>query len=143
LRAGYLDNINNSQLASVPAFPSNFAALGISVGGHISNVDTLTTYTGNTVQTGDNYPRLGAPVGASISADIAAIQADSPNTPTKNVAFSNLMFMMVDATDLNTPETGVTITATISKDGAAFASCTNSASEVSGAGTRSTSRKPK
>jgi hypothetical protein len=31
-----------------------------------------------------------------------------------------------------TPETGVTVTATISKDGGAFASCTNSVTEVSG-----------
>jgi hypothetical protein len=38
--------------------------------GHISNVDTLMTYTGNTVQTGDSYARLGLPNGASISADI-------------------------------------------------------------------------
>ncbi len=35
--------------------------------------DTLTTYTGNTPQTGDSFARLGAPVGASISADITAI----------------------------------------------------------------------
>lgn len=34
--------------------------------------DTLTTYTGNTVQTGDAYARLGAPAGASVSADVAA-----------------------------------------------------------------------
>jgi len=36
-------------------------------------VDTLTTYTGNTVQTGDNFARIGAPVGASISADLADV----------------------------------------------------------------------
>jgi hypothetical protein len=52
--------------------------------------------------------------------------------PTKGVELANVMFMMVDATDLNTPETSVTVTATISKDGGAFASCSNSASEVSG-----------
>jgi hypothetical protein len=40
-------------------------------------VDTLTTYTGNTVQTGDSYARLGAPAGASVSADIAAIEAQT------------------------------------------------------------------
>lgn len=40
-------------------------------------VDTLTTYTGNTVQTGDSFARLGAPAGASISADIAAIEAQT------------------------------------------------------------------
>jgi hypothetical protein len=39
--------------------------------------DTVTTYTGNTKQTGDNYVRLGAPVGASISADIAAVPVAS------------------------------------------------------------------
>ena len=53
------------------AFPVNFSALGISAGGHISNVDTLTTYTGDTPQTGDCFARLGAPAGASISADIS------------------------------------------------------------------------
>ena len=40
------------------AFPANFASLGINVSGHISRttlVDTVTTYTGNTPQTGDSY----------------------------------------------------------------------------------------
>src|SRR5579872_2243210 len=45
-------------------FPTNFSALGISVGGHISNVDTLTTYTNNTPQTGDAYAYLGTNLGA-------------------------------------------------------------------------------
>lgn len=40
-------------------------------------VDTLTTYTGNTPQTGDNFARLGAPAGASVSADIAAVKAQT------------------------------------------------------------------
>lgn len=35
--------------------------------------DTVTTYTGNTPQTGDAYARLGAPSGASVSADILTI----------------------------------------------------------------------
>lgn len=39
--------------------------------------DTLTTYTGNTPQTGDSFARLGAPAGASVSADIAAIEAQT------------------------------------------------------------------
>jgi hypothetical protein len=46
-------------------------------------VDTLTTYTGNTPQTGDAFARLGAPVGASTSADIAAMQADTDNIQTR------------------------------------------------------------
>ena len=38
---------------------------------------TITTYTGNTVQTGDAFARLGAPVGASHSADVAAVKSDT------------------------------------------------------------------
>ena len=41
------------------------------------------------------------------------------------------MFLMVDSTDHVTSKTGLTITATRSIDGAAFASCANSATEVS------------
>lgn len=41
------------------AFPANFSSLGITAGGHISDVDTLTTYTGNTLQTGDSFARIG------------------------------------------------------------------------------------
>jgi len=40
-------------------------------GTDIQLCDTITTYTGNTVQTGDSFARLGAPAGASVSADIA------------------------------------------------------------------------
>lgn len=41
----------------------------------VTTVGTLTTYTGNTLQTGDSFARLGAPVGASISADVAGVPA--------------------------------------------------------------------
>lgn len=56
--------------------------LGVAADGDISgNLDgtvaTLTTYTGNTVQTGDAYARLGAPAGASTAADIAAVKAQT------------------------------------------------------------------
>jgi hypothetical protein len=40
-------------------------------------IPTVTTLTGHTAQTGDNYARLGAPAGASVSADIAAIEAQT------------------------------------------------------------------
>jgi hypothetical protein len=39
-------------------------------------VDTCTTLTGHTAQTGDNFARLGAPAGASVSADILENQTD-------------------------------------------------------------------
>lgn len=40
-------------------------------------VDEVSTLTGHTAQTGDAYARLGAPAGASVSADIAAIKSDT------------------------------------------------------------------
>src|SRR5205807_2579950 len=42
-----------------------------------TTIGILTTYTGNTVQTGDSYARLGAPVGANIAADIAEIEGET------------------------------------------------------------------
>ncbi len=39
--------------------------------------DVATTLTGHTVQTGDNFPRLGAPTGASVSADIAVVEGQT------------------------------------------------------------------
>jgi len=44
---------------------------------NVDTVDTLTTYTGNTPQTGDSFARLGAPSGASVSADVAAVKAET------------------------------------------------------------------
>jgi hypothetical protein len=41
------------------------------------DIDTVSTLTGHTAQTGDNYARLGAPAGASVSADIAAVKVDT------------------------------------------------------------------
>lgn len=141
-------------------------------------VDTLTTYTGNTVQTGDSYARLGAPAGASHAADVAAVKSDTGTILTdvntgagaiynrigapvgasisadiaavktdldagvtvatiasaaaslkKNTAFNHFEFLMTDSTNHN-PMTGLTVTATHSIDGAAFASCTNAVAEV-------------
>lgn len=39
----------------------------------VTLVTTLTTYTGNTPQTGDSFARLGTPAGASVSADLLVI----------------------------------------------------------------------
>tara|TARA_R110002096_G_C14661910_1_gene728366 strand:+ start:51367 stop:52677 length:1311 start_codon:yes stop_codon:yes gene_type:complete len=39
----------------------------------VANVTTVATLTGHTAQTGDSFARIGAPVGASISADIADV----------------------------------------------------------------------
>lgn len=40
-------------------------------------IDEVATLTGHTAQTGDAYARLGAPAGASVSADIAAVKGDT------------------------------------------------------------------
>jgi hypothetical protein len=40
-------------------------------------IPTVTTLTGHTAQTGDNYARLGAPAGASVSADVAAVKSET------------------------------------------------------------------
>ena len=40
-------------------------------------VPTVSTLTGHTAQTGDAFARLGAPAGASISADVAAVKVDT------------------------------------------------------------------
>jgi hypothetical protein len=47
----------------------------------------------------------------------------------KNTALSNFEFLMTDSTNHN-PATGLTVTGTVSIDGAAFASLTNSVTEV-------------
>ncbi len=61
---------------------------------------------------------------------LAAVAADNPNTITKNVALAAFMFFMRDSADHVTGKTGLTITATRSLDGAAFAACANSATEI-------------
>lgn len=60
-------------------FPTNatLASTTNITAGTITAVGTLTTYTGNTPQTGDAFARLGAPAGASVSADVAAVKVDT------------------------------------------------------------------
>ena len=67
-------------------------------------------------------------------ADINAIKAKTDNQPAgipKNVAYSNFEFVMISSTNHINPQQNLTsFTAEISKDGGAFASLTNSVSEV-------------
>ncbi len=48
--------------------------LGVESDGDLTKVNTLN---GHTAQTGDSFARLGAPAGASVSADIAAVEAQT------------------------------------------------------------------
>jgi hypothetical protein len=63
-------------LSRIPTFPTNFSTLGISSGGKISEValvDTLTTYSGNTLQTGDAYSLLNAKIPNNIAMTGSAV----------------------------------------------------------------------
>lgn len=51
---------------------------------------TINAYTGNTVQTGDAYARLGAPAGASVSADVAAVNSKTTNLPASPASTTNI-----------------------------------------------------
>ena len=82
-----------------------------------TTVGTITTYSGNTPQTGDSYARIGAPVGASISADIANVKVSILTTAlTEGYAangvaptLSQFMFMNWSAT-ANGAAVGTTLT---------------------------------
>ncbi len=75
--AGVTVTTNNDKTgySLTQSFPPNFAALGISAGGHITNVDTLTTYTGDTPQTGDTFSLANGASGfVATKTDTAAIK---------------------------------------------------------------------
>lgn len=64
-------NVKNMNNISASAITTIKAVQGL------TTADTIATYTGNTPQTGDAYARLGAPAGASVSADVAAVKSDT------------------------------------------------------------------
>jgi len=69
IRAGYLDELG---AANVPAdLDTLIARLTAARAGYLDALN------GHTAQTGDNYARLGAPAGVSVSADVAAVKTDS------------------------------------------------------------------
>jgi hypothetical protein len=101
--------------------------------GYLDNIN------GHTAQTGDSFARLGAPAGASVSADIAAIKtvADAIDSVTgllrvkKNTAINNFPIPMVLSTDHASAATGLSVTCQRSIDGAAYANCnTVTATEI-------------
>ncbi|MHA1663249.1 MAG: hypothetical protein ACTSVR_08355, partial [Candidatus Thorarchaeota archaeon] len=67
----------------------------------------------------------------TLQTDVTQIKGDLPATVTKNAALSNWPFLMIDSSDDVSGKTGLSITAERSLNGAAFASCANSASELS------------
>jgi len=77
-------------------FPTNFGDLDITAtAGTVTLkaathagavIPTVSTLTGHTAQTGDSYARIGAPAGASVSADVAAVKTDTGNLVTRITA---------------------------------------------------------
>jgi hypothetical protein len=92
---------------------SNVVDDGITVG-TVNLVNTLTTYTGNTVQTGDAFARLGAPAGASVSADVAAVNAKTTNLPAAPASTTNITAgTITTVTNLTNAPTAGDLTATM------------------------------
>jgi hypothetical protein len=56
-----------------------------------STIGTVTTLTGHTAQTGDSFARIGAPAGASVSADIAALPDSAAVNMAVDDAFTTIM----------------------------------------------------
>lgn len=69
--------------------------LGVEADGDLTKVNTLD---GHTAQTGDSFARLGAPAGASVSADVAAVKSDSGAIKTKT---DSLTFTVAGHLDAN------------------------------------------
>ena len=88
LQSGRVDSYLGAVASGVIAAAS-FAANALdavwSTTTRILTAATNITSTGGTTvpQTGDSYARIGAPVGASVSADIAGVQSDTDNIQTR------------------------------------------------------------
>lgn len=66
--------------------PAELAAATWAASSRTITGGTITTYTGNTPQTGDAYARLGAPAGASMSADVALASASAGTAATQSTS---------------------------------------------------------
>lgn len=65
-------------------------------------------------QTGDSYTRLGAPAGASVSADVAAVQAKTANLPAAPASTTNITAgTITTVTNLTNAATAGDLTATM------------------------------
>lgn len=108
-------NVGGNVVGTVASVVGAVASVTGNVGGNV--VGSVASVTAGVTVTTNNDK-----TGYALSADARI---------TKNVALSNFGFLMVDGTDFATPKTGLVITATISKDGAAFGACSNAAVEIS------------
>lgn len=103
-------------------------------------VDTGTTLDGKIDTIDTNVDAILVDTGTTLDGKIDTIDSvvdaikaktdDLPSGIAKNVQLSNFSFLMVLSSDHITPATGKTVAGTISQDGGAFASLTNSVAEV-------------
>lgn len=110
-------------------------------GGAVSIVTAVTTVTNltNAPTAGDLTTTMKDSVAAAVlvtPANKLATDASGRVTEVsvdgiqKNTALNNFEFLMIDSTDGKSPKTGLTVTPTRSIDGAAFAACANTVTEV-------------
>lgn len=81
-------------------------------------------------EAGVDWANVGSPT-TTLALTGTSISTATLNAIRKNTALACFSFKMVDATDLKTAETGVTVTATRMIDGATFGACANSVVEDS------------
>jgi len=109
---------------------------GTGYAGTGNTIPTVTTLTNHTAQTGDSFARIGA-AGASLT-DLGGMSSGmkteittaAANTMRKNVALANFTFLMTENISSHPPMTGLTVTGTVSIDGASYTALTNSVSEI-------------
>lgn len=134
-RAGYLDNISVGAVA-LAAVCTEVRLAELAAANLPADIDLLLARITASVALASvcTEGRLAELDAGNLPSDVDDIKAKTDLQPAgvpKNVALSNFMFLMMDSTDHITPKTGLTVTATISKDGAAFGASSNAAAEVS------------
>ena len=119
---------------------SNLDKGGYSISGIKTTLDALNDISAAQVNTECDtaLTDYNAVVPADLPANFALLSIDGSGYVTevnvdgikKNTTLNNFEFLMVDATDGYTEETGLTVTAQRSIDGGAFGACVNSVTEV-------------
>src|SRR5689334_18126225 len=124
-----LDAGSQSNTTNLPTAVGKFWRLTLTAGettGGIIMVDVVDQGTKAVEDQGLDFFTTANSASAYVPRDLFS---SNPAGIKKNTALSNYMFRMSDSST-GDPKTGVTVTATRSLDGAAFASCANSVTEV-------------
>lgn len=141
---GNVDVATSTRMATYTQ-PTGFLAATFPTG-TVANTTNITAGTITTVTNLTNAPTAGdltTTMKDSVAAAVLATPANKLATDAsgrvtevsvdgiqKNTALNNFEFLMIDSTDGKSPKTGLTVTPTRSIDGAAFAACANTVTEV-------------